>query len=141
MRLAVPARIRAIHPELPAELKRSTKVASKRLALAKAREMCFDFCVKYTSGPSMHALDETPHQSFAFFYEDGKVRIDHSRSASPETLMLMTRCFDRMMVQVMARGQRALNDLQNLADRLDPVGVPVLINKLHQDLSRRSSIA
>lgn len=110
MRLAVPARIRAIHPELPAELKRSTKVASKRPALVKAREMCLDFCVKYTSGATMHALDETPHQSFALFYEDGKVRIDHSRSASPETLMLMTRCFERMMVQVMARGQRALGE-------------------------------
>lgn len=60
MRLAVPARIRAIHPELPAELKRSTKVASKRLALAKAREMCLDFCVKYPSGATASSLVPAP---------------------------------------------------------------------------------
>ena len=110
MRLAVPAQIRARHPELPKELKRSTKVALKSLALAKSRQMCLDFVVKYGSGAPMLTLDEKSDQSFALFYEDGKIRVDHSRSANAETLILMTRCFERMMVQIVGRGQRSAND-------------------------------
>lgn len=53
----------------------------------------------------MRTLDETPDQSFALFYENGKVRIDHSSSASAETLLLMQNCFNRMMEQVIGRGQ------------------------------------
>ena len=129
MRLVVPARIRARHPELPKELKRSTKVAEKSLARAKAREMCLDFSIKYSSGATMLALDEKSDQSFALFYEDGKVRIDHSRSANPETLILMTRCFERMMLQVAGRGQRAANDPSATAAhpaQLSPVQAIVL---------------
>lgn len=110
MRLAVPAQIRARHPELPKELKRSTKVALKSLALVKSRQMCLDFFVKYSPGAPMLTLDEKSDQSFALFYEDGKVRLDHSRSANAETLILMTRCFERMMHQVLGRGQRSAND-------------------------------
>jgi hypothetical protein len=32
-------------------------------------------------------------------------------------------------------------DLQHFANRLDPIGLAVLINKIPQDLSRRSSSA
>lgn len=84
MRLVVPEHIRARHPKLPRELRRSTKVALKRLALVKSREMCFDFFVKYGSGAPMLTLDEKPDESFALFYENGKIRIDHSPSASGE---------------------------------------------------------
>ena len=118
MRLVVPAHIRARHPELPKELKRSTKVTQKSLALAQAQKMCLDFFVKYTTGASMLTLDEKHDQSFALFYENGKVRIDHSHSASAETLTLMTRCFERMMLQVVGRGQRpAIDQL--------PAGAPI----------------
>ena len=41
-RLAIPEHVRARDPSLPRELKRSTKAASKRLALARARKMCLD---------------------------------------------------------------------------------------------------
>ena len=85
MRLVVPEHIRARHPELPRELRRSTKVALKSLAVAKSREMCLDFFVKYGSGAPMLTLDEKPDESFALFYENGKIRIDHSPSASGET--------------------------------------------------------
>ncbi len=117
MRLAVPAQIRARHPELPKELKRSTKVVQKSLALAKSRAMCLDFFVKYSSGAPMITLDEKSDQSFALIYENGKIRLDHSRSASAETLILMTRCFERMMCQVVARAQRPADEQPNLVDQ------------------------
>lgn len=107
MRLVVPEHIRARHPELPRELRRSTKVALKSLALAKSREMCLDFFVKYGSGAPMLKLDEKPDESFALFYENGKIRIDHSPSASVETIILMQRCFDRMIEQIVGRVQRS----------------------------------
>lgn len=105
MRLVVPEHIRARHPELPRELRRSTKEGVRSAALVKSRKMCLDFFVKYGSGAPMRTLDETPDQSFALFYENGKVRIDHSSSASAETLLLMQNCFNRMMEQVIGRGQ------------------------------------
>lgn len=55
----------------------------------------------------MLTLDEKPDQSFALFYENGKVRIDHSQFASAETLTLMQSCFNRMIEQVLGRGQRS----------------------------------
>lgn len=54
----------------------------------------------------MLTLDEKPDESFALFYENGKIRIDHSQTASVETLMLMQRCFNRMIEQVVGRVQR-----------------------------------
>lgn len=107
MRLVVPEHIRALHPELPRDLRRSTKVALKSLALVKSREMCLDFFVKYGSGAPMLALDEKPDESFALFYENGKIRIDHSPSASVDTIILMQRCFNRMIEQVVGRVQRS----------------------------------
>jgi hypothetical protein len=59
MRLVVPAHIRARHPGLPRELKRSTKATQKGLALARAQKMFIDFFVKYSSGATMLTLDKT----------------------------------------------------------------------------------
>ena len=95
MRLVVPEHIRARHPELPRELRRSTKVALKSLAVAKSREMCLDFFVKYGSGAPMLTLDEKPDESFALFYENGKIRIDHSPSASGDGYANLNRMRDR----------------------------------------------
>jgi len=104
MRLAIPEAIRARYPELPKELRRSTKASVKRGAFAKAREMCLDFLIKYSSGTPMRTLDdETPVQSFALFYKDGRVRIQHSPSANNETLYLLSRCYELMMSQVVGR--------------------------------------
>lgn len=110
MRLVVPARIRALHPELPKELKRSTKVGVKSIALAKAREMCLDFSIKYSSGAAIRALDKKHDQSFALYYENRNLRIDHSSSANAETLFLMKRCFDHFVMQAISRVVRPAND-------------------------------
>jgi hypothetical protein len=122
MRLVVPAHIRARHPGLPRELKRSTKVTQKGLALARAQKMCIDFFVKYTSGATMLTLDKTHDQSFALFFENGQVRIQHSHAANTDTLLLMTRCFERMVLQVVGRGQRSAVDSSLPADH--PAALP-----------------
>ena len=41
-RMVVPAHLRAQNPDLPHEIRRSTKTAQKRLALAKAKQMCLE---------------------------------------------------------------------------------------------------
>jgi hypothetical protein len=47
VRLIVPPSIRAAYPNLPAEIRRSTKTGEKRTALARSRKICIDFFVKF----------------------------------------------------------------------------------------------
>lgn len=127
MRLVVPAHIRARYPELPKELKRSTKATLKGLARARAQELCLDFFVKYSSGAHMLTLDEKHDQSFALFYENGQVRIQHSHAANAETLILMTRCFDRMMMQVVGHGYRSANNVPLQTDNPAAPPAPAVV--------------
>jgi len=45
-RLAVPASLRALNPNLPREIRRSTRTAEKRLAATRARQMCLEFLIR-----------------------------------------------------------------------------------------------
>ena len=61
-RWRVPADIRKHHPELPKELKRSTKTADTRRARALAREMYCGFLLRFAIGQDM----SSPFDSFRF---------------------------------------------------------------------------
>lgn len=55
----------------------------------------------------MRTLDgEARVQSFALFYEEGRVRIQHSPLANNDTSYLLSKCYERMMCQIVGRGQR-----------------------------------
>ena len=75
----------------------------------------------------MLTLDKTHDQSFALFYENGQVRIQHSHAANAETLILMTRCFERMMGQVVGRGQRSAYDSSLPSDHPAALPVPCVV--------------
>ena len=119
MRLAVPAAVRARYPELPKELKRSTETANKRSAIARAREMCIEFSIRYTTGASMPTPDLISNESFAIVYNNGNLGLKDFHGASPATLSLMTKCFDLMMQQICAQAARE-------ADVLNPHGASIL---------------
>lgn len=109
-RLAIPLRIRAADPTLPRELKRSTKTGEKRLALARAREMCIDFVTRLsTKNLAMLALDELTKQAFSIAYVDGAIRVQTSPNANSETVLLMGRMFQHLTAQMVARGVRQLS--------------------------------
>lgn len=107
LRVVVPSELRAAHPNLPKELRRSTKTPQRRLAEARARKMCIDFFSSYSSGkPQLLAPDEKTQQSFAVVYVDGGFRTECSRNASHATILLMNRCVERLQAQIVARGHR-----------------------------------
>ncbi|MEC5214040.1 integrase [Polaromonas sp. CG_9.5] len=102
-RLTVPAAIRAQYPELPKELKRSTETANKRVAESRAREMCIEFSIRYTTGASMPTPDLISNESFAIVYNNGNLGLKDFHGASPATLSLMTKCFQLMTQQICAQ--------------------------------------
>jgi hypothetical protein len=106
-------------PGLPKEIRRSTKTPVRSLALAKAQEMCPDFAVRYSQGAEMPQPDEQPSLpgvSFTLMVENGVVRPQYSPAASPDTLLLMTRCMQHVLMQGCGRGGRATNGAALLAD-------------------------
>ena len=111
--------MRAQHPELPRELKRSTETANKRIAEARAREMCIEFSIRYTTGASMPTPDLISNESFAIVYNNGNLGLKDFHGASPATLSLMTKCFQLMTQQICARAARE-------ADVLNPHGASIL---------------
>ena len=117
-RLAVPAAIRAQHPELPRELKRSTETANKRVAEARAREMCIEFSNRYTTGVSIPTPDLISNESFAIVYNNGNLGLKDFHGASPATLSLMTKCFELMTQQICAWAARE-------ADMFNPHCAPI----------------
>ncbi|MEO6409765.1 MAG: site-specific integrase [Burkholderiaceae bacterium] len=114
LRLVVPAAIRAAHPELPKELKRSTQTGQKRLARARAQKMCIDFFIRYNSKEaSMLTPDERTKESFALVYSAGGIRMELAPNASVCTLQLMSRCMEKLQVQMIARGLRPAVEWQS----------------------------
>lgn len=107
LRLVVPSELRAAHPNLPKELRRSTETPQRRLAQARARKMCIDFFSSYSSRkPQLLAPDEKAKQSFAVVYVDGGFRTECGRNATPATILLMNRCVERLQAQIVARASR-----------------------------------
>lgn len=110
-RMVVPAHLRAQNPDLPHEIRRSTETAQKRLALAKARQMCLEFFVRAIAPETpMLAPDEKLKQSFSLLYVDGSIRAETSPAASPDTVLFMSRCLQLMTMQMIGRAHRAGND-------------------------------
>ena len=123
-RMVVPAHLRAQNPDLPHEIRRSTKTAQKRLALAKAREMCLEFFVRVIAPETpMLAPDEKLKQSFSLLYVDGSIRAETSPAASPDTVLFMSRCLQLMTLQMIGRAHRAGNDPSRL-DQAEPTHAP-----------------
>lgn len=113
VRLAIPPHVREHYPALPKELRRSTKTPVKSLALAKAQKLCLDFAVRYSQGAEMPQPDLQPSLpciSFILIVENGVVRPQYSPAASTETLLVMSRCMQHVLMQVCGRGVRAAND-------------------------------
>jgi len=123
-RMVVPAHLRAQNPDLPHEIRRSTKTAQKRLALAKAKQMCLEFFVRVCAPETpMLAPDEKLKQSFSLLYVDGSIRAETSPAASPDTVLFMSRCLQLMTLQMIGRVHRAGND-PSRPDQAEPTHVP-----------------
>ncbi len=132
MRLAVPADIRARHPDLPKELKRSTETPNRQLAATRARKMCLDFLIKYTTGAHpMQLLDSRSDNTFSIVFNDGSLQSSVAKGASIETILLMSRCLQLVTLQVCGRGTR--NDsVQIGADA--PVWLPPTLGSEQQSM-------
>ena len=125
VRMVVPAHLRAQNPDLPHEIRRSTKTAQKRLALAKAREMCLEFFVRVIAPETpMLAPDEKLKQSFSLLYVDGSIRAETSPAASPDTVLFMSRCLQLMTLQMIGRVHRASNDPCSPDQAVPPHALP-----------------
>lgn len=108
MRLAVPAEVRARHPELPKELKRSTETANRRFAETRAREMCLDFLIRYTTAEApMQTPDTFANNSFSIVFNNGALQSSVAHGASAETMLLMGRCLQLVTLQVCGRSVRS----------------------------------
>lgn len=108
LRLAVPADVRARHPELPKELKRSTETANRRLAETRAREMCIEFSIRYTTGTApMQTPDTLTNNSFSIVFNNGALQSNVAHGASAETMLLMGRCLQLVTLQICGRSARS----------------------------------
>ena len=63
VRIVVPKAVRDRHPELPAELKRSTETAVRRVAEAISREFCIDFLTRYSNNKDL-AMNDLSHHAW-----------------------------------------------------------------------------
>jgi integrase len=95
VRIVVPKAVRDRHPELPAELKRSTETAVRRVAEAFSQRMCIDFLTRFSNSQdlAMHNFFEPPLVApMMIRCEPGSGRITHLQSDPhdpPETLRLL----------------------------------------------------
>lgn len=111
MRLAIPARVRQLNPGLPGELKRSTLVTHKRLALARARKMCSEFVANLTlpEGEKMLANGSTNQSRFNIEYIDGRIQTAFSPDpADADIMVVFSRIQSMVMAQMAGRACRSL---------------------------------
>lgn len=93
LRLVIPQRVRRLRPDLPREIRRSTKTTSKFHALRHAREMCAELLTSLNNaGTAMLVTDSaapTPRQQgFLIEYVDGRLRTDLYQGASAQVRRL-----------------------------------------------------
>ena len=55
----------------------------------------------------MLAPGDIEKQAFSIVYADGAIRMESSPTATPETLFLMQRVMQRVMLQICGRAERA----------------------------------
>lgn len=101
MRLVIPAHVRALHPELPGELRRSTKTSDRCQALRSAREMCRELVTSLEQkGHAMlgtnGAAQGQPKQGFRIEWVDGAVSMELYPGAQLETIRLYTRVIEQL---------------------------------------------
>ena len=107
LRWLVPVKLRAWRPDLPRELRRSTETANKRLVAGRARKMCSDFFTSaVNSGSTMQQPGVESRLTFRIVFEDGALRAEAAQTASADTLILMSNCLRRVVLQVVGRGCR-----------------------------------
>lgn len=92
LRLVIPDHVRRLCPELPREIRRSTKSTSKLHALRHARQICSQLVSSYNNAGSAMLVTESvlprPPEGFIIEYADGRLRTDLYRGASAEVRRL-----------------------------------------------------
>jgi integrase len=103
VRLVVPQWVRLAHPNLPSEIRRSTKTSVKRFALARSKEICLDFFTRFGKRgiPMFNAGKE--ENGFSVAYINGALKIESSAGATYETLTLLKQSVN-VIVQMVGRG-------------------------------------
>lgn len=108
MRFKVPEAIRAAYPDLPKELRRSTKTRHKIHALAISRKMCLDFLIRHRISETRMGQPEKSTEEktqalqpqYSFTVVNGSVRLHFSGSPALETLQEATRCFQALQMRI-----------------------------------------
>ena len=101
MRLVIPAHVRALHPELPGELRRSTKTSDRCQALRSAREMCRELVTSLEQkGDAMLGTNGAPQgqpkQGFRIEWIEGALNTELYPGAQLETIRLYTRVIEQL---------------------------------------------
>lgn len=101
MRLVIPAHVRTLHPELPGELRRSTKTSDRCQALRSAREMCRELVTSLEQkGDAMlgsnAAVQGPPKQGFRIEWADGALITELYPGAQLDTIRLFTRIVEQL---------------------------------------------
>jgi hypothetical protein len=104
-RIVVPEHVRALRPDLPREIRRSTKTSAKQPALRHARQICEELVTSLTTSnatmlvPTTSA-DRPASQGFLIEYVDGALRTELYAGANAETLNLFARVLPLLTQQV-----------------------------------------
>lgn len=144
MRFKVPEAIRAAYPDLPKELRRSTKTRHKIHALAISRKMCLDFLIRHRISETRMGQPEksTEEQTqalqpqYSFTVVNGSVRLHFSGSPALETLQEATRCFQALQSALVANDPSfALNLVATPDPATSPLGAAAVSEEPAADLS------
>ena len=127
MRLKVPDDIRAAHPHLPKELRRSTKTRHKIHALAISRKMCLDFLIRHKR--SEKYMGQPDHQlppatqvghGYTFTVVDNKVHVHFASAPDFQTMQQATRCMQALQSALAANDANFSAAENQLAQPLSP---------------------
>jgi hypothetical protein len=91
IRLAIPEHVRKLRPDLPREIRRSTKTTAKQPALRHAREMCAELVTSFNNAGTAMLVSHpssTPPQGFLIEYVGGRLRTELYPGAIPEVRRL-----------------------------------------------------
>lgn len=104
-RIVIPEHVRALRPDLPREIRRSTKTAAKQPALRHARQICEELVTSYTTVNATMLVPSTSTarpfaQGFLIEYVDGALRTELYAGANAETLNLFARVLPLVTQQV-----------------------------------------
>jgi integrase len=137
VRLVVPQWVRQAHPNLPSEIRRSTKTSVKRFALARSKEICLDFFTRFGKrGISMFNAGKEEN-GFTVAYINGALKIETSAGATYETLTLLKQSVN-VIVQMVGRGIAA--NAPSLLPSDDSAPAASNSSRAHKPMSASSSL-